>query len=206
MKNTYIYILIDPRDDNVRYVGKSDNPSIRFNRHIRDRAHTHKTNWIKQLSELGLLPKIKIIDEVPIENWQHWERYYISYYRNIGCKLVDITEGGLGCVNTFWKGKKRSDETCLKIKNSLKGRKLSEETKEKIKNNRFPLKLSQDTFNKIGEKNSKLTKNQVLNIRDVFCNIKWGERAKFESLLSQQYHVSTRTIRGIVKNEVWKHI
>lgn len=203
---SYIYLLLDPRDRKIRYVGKADNPQLRFNRHIKDMATTHKTCWIKQLKKINLLPIMQIIDSVPKDNWQYWEKYYIAYYKSIGCELVNIADGGLGGGNTFWKGKKREKKDCEKISNSLRGRKLSKQHKAKMREAKNHLRRTQQTFNKIGEKNSKLTQTQVLHIRQVFANIKWGEKAKFESLLAQKYNVTSRTIRGVVKKEVWKHI
>ena len=48
MKYTYIYILIDPFTNQIRYVGKANNPKERYKNHknrCRDK-NTHKRNWI----------------------------------------------------------------------------------------------------------------------------------------------------------------
>ena len=62
--------------------------------------------------------------------------------------------------NRYWLGKKRSDETCLKISLANKGKKLSEETKNKMslsrmgeKNHFYGKKHSKETLEKISEKN-----------------------------------------------------
>jgi len=100
MKTTNIYILIDPRDNMVRYVGKANNVSQRYKAHLnRARKHQiHKANWVNQLKELGLKPIINIIDVVPIEDWIFWETYWISQFKTWGFKLINYTTGGDGCT------------------------------------------------------------------------------------------------------------
>jgi hypothetical protein len=79
MEITNIYILIDPRTNMVRYVGKANNVTQRYRAHLnRARKHQiHKKNWIEQLKRLGLKPIIEIVDEVPINEWMFWETYWI---------------------------------------------------------------------------------------------------------------------------------
>ena len=43
MKDMYIYELVDPRDNNVRYVGKSNKPKLRYNQHCITRQRFTKT-------------------------------------------------------------------------------------------------------------------------------------------------------------------
>lgn len=100
METTNIYILIDPRTNMVRYVGKANNVSERYKAHLnRARKHQiHKTNWINQLKEIGLKPIIEVIDEVPINNWIFWETYWISQFKTWGFELINYTNGGDGCT------------------------------------------------------------------------------------------------------------
>ena len=53
--NTFIYALIDPRTNEIRYVGKSNMPNIRYKAHIRNRKqnNTHKNNWINLADWIG---------------------------------------------------------------------------------------------------------------------------------------------------------
>lgn len=120
---TNIYILIDPRTNMVRYVGKANNVSQRYKAHLnRARKHQiHKANWINQLKLDGLKPILEVIDEVPINNWQYWETYWISQFRTWGFDLINYTNGGDGCTfanqtsfkkgHTSWLGKSHSEET-----------------------------------------------------------------------------------------------
>ena len=134
MKNVYIYALIDPRDNQVRYIGKANNPEDRYKDHYnsaRDK-NTHKRNWINSVRNDGFRPELLIIDEVSIDNWQYWECFYISLYKTWGFNLVNYTSGGDG--STFgnkgsWKkgnipynkGIPQDEKTKQKIREKLTG-------------------------------------------------------------------------------------
>ena len=100
METTNIYILIDPRDNKVRYVGKANNVSQRYKAHLnRARKHQiHKANWIKQLKELNLKPILEVVDIVPIDEWIFWETYWIAQFKVWGFDLINYTNGGDGCT------------------------------------------------------------------------------------------------------------
>jgi hypothetical protein len=100
METTNIYVLIDPRTNMVRYVGKANNVTQRYQAHLnRARKHqTHKKNWVEQLKKEGLKPIIKIIDIVPINEWIFWETYWISQMKTWGFDLINYTNGGDGCT------------------------------------------------------------------------------------------------------------
>lgn len=127
MKTTNIYILIDPRTHEVRYVGKANNVSQRYQAHLnRARKHQiHKANWVKQLKEEGLKPIIDVIDVVPIDEWVFWETYWISQMKTWGFSLINYTLGGDGATfgnqtsfkkgHKSWLGKTHSEETKKKI-------------------------------------------------------------------------------------------
>ena len=100
MATTNIYILIDPRTNEVRYVGKANNVSQRYKAHLnRARKHqTHKKNWLEQLRREGLKPIIEVIDVVLIDEWQYWEIYWISQMKQWGFNLLNCSNGGDGCT------------------------------------------------------------------------------------------------------------
>jgi hypothetical protein len=98
MKYTYIYILIDPVFNQIRYVGKANNPNERYKNHknrCRDK-NTHKRNWINKLKLKGFNPEIEIIDKILLSEWHYWEKFWISYYKFLGCDLINYTSGGDG--------------------------------------------------------------------------------------------------------------
>lgn len=99
-ETTFIYALKDPRTDEIRYIGKANNPDERYHNHLvqcRDK-NTHKRNWINKLKEEGLKPILEVLEEVPINQWKDCEKRYIKKYIDEGCDLMNYTEGGDGCT------------------------------------------------------------------------------------------------------------
>jgi len=61
----YIYMLICPIEQKVRYVGSSKNPKNRFRQHIKDaqKNRTQKQKWILSLKARMDLPIMKIVNK-----------------------------------------------------------------------------------------------------------------------------------------------
>jgi len=99
----FIYGLECPVDIEVRYVGKSNNPTSRLASHIAA-ARTGRTNhycahWIRKLLALNLSPRIVILAEVASgELWQEVERRIIKDAVARGWRLTNATPGGEGAV------------------------------------------------------------------------------------------------------------
>lgn len=95
----FIYALTDPRDESVRYVGKSFEPYQRFKDHIKKcrvyRYSTHKNHWLRVLFSLGLVPLMTIIESTT-EDGSTRERFWIAHFRSVGCVLTNATDGGEG--------------------------------------------------------------------------------------------------------------
>ena len=115
MKQICIYALIDPRTNEIRYVGKTDDLKTRIRRHNTEKGKDHRYYWIHQLHQCGLKPEVIILEVVTKENWQERERYWISFYRDQGARLVNIADGGNGAP-----GVKPSLETLFKMSESMK--------------------------------------------------------------------------------------
>jgi hypothetical protein len=98
MKTTYIYKLIDPTDNTIRYIGKANNPEQRFKAHCNKARYkpTHTFNWLKSLRERGLKPVMEIIENTPIATWKQREKYWIKHFTDEGCNLTNYTKGGDG--------------------------------------------------------------------------------------------------------------
>jgi hypothetical protein len=118
MLQSYIYMLIDPRyddeKDTIKYIGKTeDYPPNRLKQHIseskRTPDQTTKTKWINELLQLGLKPRIEIIEVTDNILWEERETYWIKYYRDNGYKITNTADGGGGVVITSKKMKKESD-------------------------------------------------------------------------------------------------
>lgn len=142
---TYIYILIDPETNQVRYIGKTKSLKRRYNQHISEcsKLKSHKNNWLLSLKNKNLRPEMVVIDETDKNDWIFLEQWYIQLYRSWGYRLTNLTDGGEGVyghvhseqtrnkISQGNKGKKVSDETKKKISEAFKGKKLSEEDKLK---------------------------------------------------------------------------
>jgi len=137
----YIYILIDPFDNNIRYVGQSSNIERRLKDHINTSTNknsysyrTHKSCWIRRVIRNGQIPIVKIVEECNslIES-NIMERYYIEKYQKEGYKLTnskseDVTEFSIitkSKMSLAKKGKKL--EEIVGKKKSIKLRKYYSE-------------------------------------------------------------------------------
>lgn len=167
---TYIYVLKDPINQHIRYVGKTISPKNRYKSHkcLKVKKGTYLSCWIESLRNKDLSPIMEIIDEVEKENSKKKEIYYISFYKNQGCNLVNLTDGGDGCD-----GYKHSKEIKLKMSEiqkkhwklgikkfipSMKGKKHTEESKIKMsvlqigkKNHNYGRSTSEETKLKISK-------------------------------------------------------
>lgn len=116
-----IYVLIDPRTEEIRYVGWTAHEEIteRLLTHLRQlRGKSHRVNWLRKLTYQGYVPRIEPIQTVPSWCWPDAERYWIAYYRAMGCPLVNGTDGGEGTL-----GQKHRSESKAKMSAAQKGRK-----------------------------------------------------------------------------------
>lgn len=125
---TNIYVLKDPRTEQVRYVGKANNIESRLNNHIKqsiryaennlhkgETINFHKAHWILSLLKDGLKPIVELVCIVPVIKWGDMEKHYIKLFKSMGAKLVNETAGGdcgavmYGDKNPNYKGKAVSD-------------------------------------------------------------------------------------------------
>lgn len=98
----FIYALCDPRNGEIRYIGKTNDPKGRLRSHINQakmgRYRHHTANWLRSLIAIGLKPDLIVIYEVaPPQTWQDAERSAISAALKRGCRLTNYTSGGDGC-------------------------------------------------------------------------------------------------------------
>jgi hypothetical protein len=162
MKTIKIYTLADPRNNEIRYIGKTvQSLEKRLCGHISTAIHnrekSYKTNWVKQLLNNNLLPIIELIEEVNENIWEQTEQYWIAQFKAWNFSLVNMTEGGDGNKNQFvskesiekraqaLRGIPRPQEVRKKISLGHKGKKLSMATKEKLKAINTGKKQSEET-------------------------------------------------------------
>lgn len=63
---TYIYGLCNPNSNVVMYVGKSVNPTIRYNQHMSAAASGYASpcyEWVRTLTKVGVKPRMTILDQ-----------------------------------------------------------------------------------------------------------------------------------------------
>lgn len=195
----YIYGLIDPRTDAIRYVGKTARLKERLYEHQNGvKKMGHCGDWIQQLLEMNLKPEWTILEEVgPNENWGEREKFWIAYGRKLGWSLTNITAGGtggmLGCrltaehrakISAGNLGHPVTPETRMKLSIANRGRIPSAATLKKISRALKGRKFSRDHRRKIGEANrhriwtpeSRAKASVSAKKRGFLPTPKWGEK------------------------------
>ncbi len=97
----FIYGLIDPRTDKIRYVGWCQILKRRYSEHLSDARlgdKGYKNNWIRKLLANELKPEMVIIEETIYSLRIEKEQYWIKYYGREN--LTNGTDGGEG--NLGW--------------------------------------------------------------------------------------------------------
>jgi predicted GIY-YIG superfamily endonuclease len=92
-----IYVLIDPRDNTVRYVGKSNDPERRLAEHA-----SSSMPWAVELRSLGLSMVMRIVDRASLQEWERAEQYWIAFYSRHG-RILNTEVGGRGYANAYYK-------------------------------------------------------------------------------------------------------
>jgi len=125
----YIYVLIDPDTEQIRYIGQTNNIKKRYLYHIYEALHpeyssspnTHKNRWIRKLNSKNKKPIIKIIEATDYEHRNEKELYWIDHYKNLNYKLTNTINGSTETQNyKREKGLKvEKTQLFLKIKKNL---------------------------------------------------------------------------------------
>jgi len=98
MKDIIIYTLIDPKDNQVRYIGKTNNLKQRLYSHINKSKSGFNSPihcWIRKLLDLNLKPSISIQEICNQDNWEEREKYWIQYYREKYENITNVSDGGI---------------------------------------------------------------------------------------------------------------
>ncbi len=152
----YIYTLSD--SSGIKYIGKTKKRlECRLKEHIyystkSTKDKSHKSNWINKLYKTGKIDELKITSihgVYDLKEMSDLEIKYIKEYRENGCKLTNLTDGGDGITMTdeirkkisiskigtpSWnKGKKMSKECIMKMSASRIGNKPSEISRQKMR-------------------------------------------------------------------------
>lgn len=170
MDKIKIYTLSHPISNEIRYIGKTKySLEERLSKHLASNGKNHRTNWIRSVLNLGLKPKIELLDECIEENWQNCEKYWISQFKEWGFDLVNSTEGGESGVIS---------SQCRQA--SIDVRKLTKQSEELIERRIKNLRKEVQQFSKNGillneyisaSEASRLTNCQLSHITEC-CNNK----------------------------------
>jgi len=151
-----IYFLKHPLTKEIRYVGKTNNPTRRFIQHTYTARHktrkSHCCSWIGSLLKDNQMPVMCIVNWFNSEeDCNNAEKLIIENFKKTGINLTNLTDGGEGQCGRImseetrkkisesqlkrgntWKGKKRPPEIGIKISLTKTGKKFSIEHKKKL--------------------------------------------------------------------------
>ncbi len=124
-----IYVLKNPRTDEVRYVGwTSRSVKTRLKAHLDEavrvgrRRGSHKNRWVLSLLSIGLKPKLEVIETGSGPEWGEAERRWIATFRAANANLLNRSDGGEGNPGCLF-----SEEARKKISETAKSWKRSPE-------------------------------------------------------------------------------
>ena len=217
----HIYGLIDPRNNNLRYVGFTQQVvKNRANQHFKPaklKVNNRKNNWIKSVKSDGLTPQFLTLESYEEKNEAlQAEIDLIAYFKYIGCDLTNVTSGGDEGAKYV-----RTDEVKAKISKSSKGRKHTQVTKNKISSSlqglkrnhstEHRLKISKSLSNRklteelklksVKGKITKLTSSKIANIKELYlvhaCKV---------SQIAELFSVHPSTISRVINNKLGKYL
>lgn len=163
----YIYTLSSSENPEiVKYVGYTNNPTRRLNKHNHSFKHdtNKRTCWIESVQRKGYEIIMNIIDEKEdFDEIKLLERSYIKFFKSVGAKLKNATEGGEGT-----KGFKHTDESKKKISEASKRRVYVKKEKPiKTKHTRFITEDKKEEVENLYKKGiNKKTISSILNISE----------------------------------------
>lgn len=125
-----IYALTDPRTLEVRYIGQTVAPRVRYKTHLwtaKRGAPTYKDRWLRELNVAGLEPIFNVLETTTDNERNPCEIQWIAYFRSIDAPLTNLASGG-GGISGF----KRTSEFCALLSKINTGKRPSPETIRKL--------------------------------------------------------------------------
>jgi len=92
-----IYALLDPRTNDIRYVGATNNPYARMHGHLsacRFKPHWPKSQWIAELGRLNMRPTFCVLEGTNDNLWEESEQRWIDILSQEGHSLLNKAPGG----------------------------------------------------------------------------------------------------------------
>jgi hypothetical protein len=91
----YVYGLVDPRTNQVRYVGASIDPWRRRSEHLseaRSASQSAKALWLRDLLATGGQPQVLILGRTARDDWRSIEERWIASYTNLTNRGAEAPE------------------------------------------------------------------------------------------------------------------
>lgn len=89
----YVYALIDPRNDRVRYIGCTRDPARRYQRHCNSADNQPVREWVDELRSLGMVPRFVVVAEaIGFYAANSIEERLIYEYRRFHGGLLNLTD------------------------------------------------------------------------------------------------------------------
>ncbi len=195
--NVYIYGLKDPRDSQIKYIGKTVDIDRRIKEHnqIHRNKKSKKNSWITHLIRNGMQPIMEVLEECEESRWIEREKYWIRYYKELGFDLKNMTLGGEsndGYVFTQEDRLKQSESQKLRHKITP----FSMETREKLS------KKAKQTLNGLGNLKLGSKKSQIPIIqktKDGEIIKEWKSLQKASDELNIERSNISHCLRGRIK-------
>lgn len=137
MNNSYVYLLVDPRNQKPFYVGKGVGDRCNF--HVQEAKYyvkrkSPKLNKIRKLMSLGMAPIIvKVEENVSDKQAIEFECLLIAEMRDLGIPLTNMTDGGDGA-----KGYKHTEEHKQIMREKFIGRVFTDEHLQNMRKPKSP--------------------------------------------------------------------
>lgn len=71
-----VYLLIDPRNNAVKYVGASKQPDTRYQQHLNARMNQGMREWVKELEAQDMTPEMAVVASTDLRDLDEVEEYW----------------------------------------------------------------------------------------------------------------------------------
>lgn len=132
-------------NDQVVYVGKTNNLKTRMKRHRYNVINSKSKlgRWFKENAINWSSVRVVTLEECDA-NWPDREKFWIAHYRNLGQAICNVFEGGNG-------GPPQAEDLRRKIGDALRGKPKSREHVDKMSDSKRGVPLSEEHKRKLSE-------------------------------------------------------
>lgn len=94
VKPIYVYGLIDPTDNKIKYIGQTRNVIKRWSEHYGDIPFNKKGDWIRKLKSRGIRPYLIVLKTVRFPDRHKAENYYIKEFQEtiLNTRLIEVNK------------------------------------------------------------------------------------------------------------------